>query len=1567
MCTSKWFRYLKRRGLSIILVAVLMLTLIPPTLSRAEADAAPVDFVEGNMPSITKHADNNGEPGNELTDDNVISTDDMLWLRFKWSDDETLDVLALETGKKYRLCTLPSQISTSGINGIPINAKDGKQFAMLHVGDADPDGKKPVYIEFTRLKLCGANVYINCSFAKDASADGDNDFITIDLPGNKSYEITVKDFLPDGPKLEKTATTFDHKGLVTWTITYTPAEDGYAGNPHIPNPMPKAVWLKDTLPKGMLYVENSAKVDGSSVEVTVDPVNTDPSQTLTYKIPDSDAPVTLTYQTRLTDAECAKLWIEGEKYSGSYTNTVQGLDETKKSIDGLSAQGTAFFDGTWAGDHAALNKKGNYSKETQKATWTITVNTLSRNFEYLQVVDTMAKGLTFVSGSLRINGVGISPESSGLHAIETNADGTSTFTLDLYKDQKRLFAPDSNGQYTITYETTVDAGYLLQTIGDADVQNKAELKWAWYNNGKGEGPGSGSLPQNPSIGKGPVMPGGLSNRLIAKDPVSYDPATRIITWAVTLNTFQQNIDSVHFEDKLEYDGCICIVDPESRNLSKFQDENGNYCRVKLLYDSEDDLIKSLATSLDGTVNQETIKFLNSNISDFQFINKTDSNGERNIGFSCNLKKLGTKQLTIYIRAEVIDASFWAANRPKGDEYRVQNRAGISNLKIQLSDGTTMDIEGEQRPSANQAVWSTILAKESGDYDPSTGRMEYKLTINENKTNDLGKVTVVDTLPAGMTYETGSTQIDGVQVEDDGIVEVDEAENIITWTLSKDNEKTNVNGRTVDLKFVAKLDVDGAVNDEGENLFLTQDVVELKNTATLKSEAYDEFIKEVTSEAKLANKVLDKSAVQDTDSNKVSYTVKLNPYGVRLHNEENAQLYLEDTLPAGLVLDLESVQLYKATTSSIYDDTRKIYTTEMVKGDIVDLAGKIEYETIENGTKNRLRVSVDDKQPYILTYDAYIVQSNTDLVNEVALTGSVLPEGSSVGNDSATCRIAAFGSAYIKVPDNAWELRITKTDKTSGNAIIFDEEHTGTPARFGLYKDKDDSSMLQEGTCAPDTGVCTFSQTKSVLDDVTTLYIRELEAPTGYIRDDEWHELTSEQLDSLKIGGKVGLSISNKPKDEDTPDPEPATGAIKVIKSYEGDTPVVQAAFTLYKDEECKQPVGGELALNENGIGIFDNLTPGEFYYLKETSTPDGFVPDTQVRKVVASQTADVPTSVSVKNERPHAALQIKKVSASDNSLALPGAEFALYSDAERTHEVGGGITDEDGLLLFKDLYPNTKYWLLETEAPEGYVRCENAIEVTTGASNSEEHPAELQVSNAVKPSEPVVPSDPVVPSQPVEPVTVDPISVILESKKVLDGKTLKDSEFIFALKSGTDEILQWAQNNAQGNIFFQPIVYKQAGTYTYTIIEVQGKEKEKDVTYDTATHSVTVSVTESSGRLSVSVSYDGGNTPPVFTNIYTGEPDEPEDDEDDFDIEDIPDEPDEPDQPVVSDEDDPLSDLNDPNAPTSFKDPDATSDDPRIAQTGQNWLLFILLTAAGLILFITGLVCSRRSKRNQMN
>lgn len=126
--------------------------------------------------------------------------------------------------------------------------------------------------------------------------------------------------------------------------------------------------------------------------------------------------------------------------------------------------------------------------------------------------------------------------------------------------------------------------------------------------------------------------------------------------------------------------------------------------------------------------------------------------------------------------------------------------------------------------------------------------------------------------------------------------------------------------------------------------------------------------------------------------------------------------------------------------------------------------------------------------------------------------------------------------------------------------------------------------------------------------------------------------------------------------------------------------------------------------------------------------------------------------------------------------------------------------------------------------------------------------------------------------------TYDPVdaSVVIGASKVLDGRELKDGEFTFQL-TGADEStpmpedakdgVSTATNAANGSIGFGTIVYDQAGTYKYTVSEVN--DKQDGVTYDDTTYEVTVTVTDNTaeGRLEATVDY-GDATALVFTNTY---------------------------------------------------------------------------------------------------
>lgn len=126
-----------------------------------------------------------------------------------------------------------------------------------------------------------------------------------------------------------------------------------------------------------------------------------------------------------------------------------------------------------------------------------------------------------------------------------------------------------------------------------------------------------------------------------------------------------------------------------------------------------------------------------------------------------------------------------------------------------------------------------------------------------------------------------------------------------------------------------------------------------------------------------------------------------------------------------------------------------------------------------------------------------------------------------------------------------------------------------------------------------------------------------------------------------------------------------------------------------------------------------------------------------------------------------------------------------------------------------------------------------------------------------------------------------PVTLKLGAAKVLKGAELKAGQFSFELKSRDGKVMSTAKNAADGSVTFDALTFKQAGTYTFTVSEVD--DGQAHVTYDKAVHKIVVTVSDEAadgtktGYLSAKVSYEGdANVPPVFTNSYAEEPGTPE-------------------------------------------------------------------------------------------
>ena len=125
-----------------------------------------------------------------------------------------------------------------------------------------------------------------------------------------------------------------------------------------------------------------------------------------------------------------------------------------------------------------------------------------------------------------------------------------------------------------------------------------------------------------------------------------------------------------------------------------------------------------------------------------------------------------------------------------------------------------------------------------------------------------------------------------------------------------------------------------------------------------------------------------------------------------------------------------------------------------------------------------------------------------------------------------------------------------------------------------------------------------------------------------------------------------------------------------------------------------------------------------------------------------------------------------------------------------------------------------------------------------------------------------------------------PVTLRLGAAKVLKGAELKAGQFGFELKGRDGKVMSTAKNAADGSVTFDALTFKQAGTYTFTVSEVD--DGQAHVTYDKAAHKIVVTVSDEAadgtktGYLSAKVSYEGdAGLPPVFTNSYVEEPGTP--------------------------------------------------------------------------------------------
>ncbi len=402
----------------------------------------------------------------------------------------------------------------------------------------------------------------------------------------------------------------------------------------------------------------------------------------------------------------------------------------------------------------------------------------------------------------------------------------------------------------------------------------------------------------------------------------------------------------------------------------------------------------------------------------------------------------------------------------------------------------------------------------------------------------------------------------------------------------------------------------------------------------------------TAVASMSNTMVYKSMDYITGADYALWKVVINGEGVAMTN-----ISVSDVLQAGLQLDLDSVTVYPMTLTA--DGTLTKVSTPISK----DL-----FTVSYNATTRELVFGMPGtiNSPYQLEFITDIMTSPLAISNTVTLSGSSYTATSIVNN--VTINVGETGLGGSGVQGSITVEKVGESEEPLSGAV------------FTLYNNRGEMVAQDE---TDETGSVTFGGLP-----IRSYVLEETTAPEGYVRSEE------------TVRFRMDTDVPNVFYDF-------ANGKIRadviVLKTGTDDVPLSGAEFTVYDADGHAVDVK---TTGEDGKATFEDLEYGD-YTIVETKVPEGYLRDAESTPVSVTTTDDV--NVTITNTLIRADAIVHKTDRYGTPLA--GAEFSLY-DSDN-HLIDTKTTGADGIAAFENL-PYGAYTVVETKAPAGYVRTENA-------------------------------------------------------------------------------------------------------------------------------------------------------------------------------------------------------------------------------------------------------------------
>lgn len=971
----------------------------------------------------------------------------------------------------------------------------------------------------------------------------------------------------------------------------------------------------------------SATVGGVSKSIT----SSVSDGNITFDIPSDDEkkPIVIEYKTKLTNDEIINL-INGTHGTGQLYKNEANINRDNKTLTYHPTPVTSHVQPTGPQTNPIQKSFVSLNPATKKATWRILVNAYGIIPNPFKITDSVPE-----SGYLSdIDNVKIDNKTPSAGLV-IDSDGKS-FTLDLYaaiSAANGQINPNGNGQYEITYETTVSDAAFGKSEAEINTNTLNTANLTDFNTYTGT-----------KTATAVINPGSLSGSLIRKEYNSQnidpdDPQAWLMAFFVHVN---ENRLPVGFPNE------VTVTDTLPDNIA---------------YE-----IKSVSVVTDETT---------ATVGEITY-------GDNNKSFTTSISNISGNYAKLEVKVKITDRTIFNKSQSTNVNNKVELKHGEDTPQTSTARGTL-------------SIGSANVKIVDG-YDPDKKEITWRVAVNQSSTNiALGKVTIVDTIPAGLEFvsaEYAPARADKSPapvgsrnaIKDDSSYDTDGISqkvvgNQVTWELNVSQ------ARRYDIWVKTRVLFDSAFYNKETNTTFT-------NTATVTTDNvnFDSISASITVPPQ---KILEKNGEFEANTNKLNFTVGVNPLNQKITTKQ--EILFTDKLSENLFLLKDTVKVYEATVA-IAGDVHDKGNTNIGEysytkvGEAIDNV-VVEYDRAVNTLGITLPVPENDDRTYLIEYSALATASG-DINNNISISeiDNVITNVSS--NTNKKFKMSASGYAYKIPPEDQYSTLEIKKVKKDGNPIEFtlangDPDNTKA-AQFDVFDSKDGDNKLC--TTTPANPIALIIIDKAKLTGLDSVWVQETKSPEGYIDNPGRIEVSIKDFDKM-------LEIKNYHSEEEKKDPVSLT-VIKQDENGTYQTAFNDAKFALFTDVSCSDAsmvAGSEKNMTSTGI-TYDNLIDGHVYYLKETVVPSGY--QAEIHEVHAGTN----TTVTVTNRK---LAELKIFKETETGAFLAGAKVTIYKNHDKTVIA----TDEHGVEL-KDIelveggvtihLGDGTYWVSETTVPEGY-------------------------------------------------------------------------------------------------------------------------------------------------------------------------------------------------------------------------------------------------------------------------